>query len=331
MTKGPATIRDVAKAAGLSVASVSRVMNGHKNVHPQSRDKVLKAMADLGYSPNAAARSLSTAKSHAIGVVLPDLYGEFFGELVRGMDMAASANGYLLLLSNMHADLRQADQAMGAMRGRVDGLVVMAPQLSPDDLAKALPAGLPTVLVNSPASGQQHSLKIDNRGGTMLILRHLLAGGCKRIVHIAAMADNLDGAERCQAYREVMAQLAPDLPVRVIEGDFTEATAERLVSKLLADGEPFDGIYAANDMMALGALQALKAVGISVPGDVAVAGFDDVPLARYLGLTTVRADMVGIGERAIMRLLEEIEGNEPSPQIELFTPTLVPRTTTRAV
>ena len=165
MSKLPATIRDVARVSELSVASVSRVLNGHNNVHPDTRQKVLDAMQALGYSPNAAARSLSTAKAHAIGVVLPDLHGEFFSELMRGMDQAASKRGYMLLMSNMHADSLLAGQAMGAMRGRVDGLIVMAPQLSAQDLARTLPIGLPAVLINSPDDAGHHNLRIDNRGG----------------------------------------------------------------------------------------------------------------------------------------------------------------------
>lgn len=328
MAKPPATIRDVARVAGLSVASISRVLNGHNHVHPDTRQKVIEAMDALGYMPNAAARSLSTAKSHAIGVVLPDLHGEFFSELVRGMDKAASERGYLLLLSNMHADSALAGQAMGTMRGRVDGLIVMAPQILAQELARALPQGLPAVLINSPEDASHHNLRIDNRGGVMLIVRHLLANGRKRIVHLSGVPDNLDATERSQAYRDAMAALAPDLPVRVLEGDFSDASGERLVQQLLAEGTEFDAIFAANDMMALGALQALRTVGVPVPGQVAVAGFDDVPIARYLGLSTMRVDIAGIGDRAVARLVDELEGKASPASLERMTPALIARATT---
>lgn len=330
MPKSPATIRDVAKASALSVASVSRVLNGHNNVHPDTRKKVLDAMQALGYSPNAAARSLSTAKAHAIGVVLPDLHGEFFSELMRGMDQAASARGYMLLMSNMHADTTLAGQAMGAMRGRVDGLIVMAPQISRSDLATAIPLGLPAVLINSPDDAGHHNLRIDNRGGVMLMIRHLLARGCKRIVHLAGIRDNLDAAERTQAYRDALSALAPNMPACVLEGDFTDISGERLVRQLIANGTEFDAIFAANDMMALGALQALRTVGMEVPTQVAVAGFDDVPLARYLGLTTMRVDMVGLGQRAVSRLIAELDGLAAEPGLERHTPALIGRATTSA-
>ena len=328
MAKPAATIRDVARVAGLSVASISRVLNGHNHVHPDTRKKVLDAMNALGYVPNAAARSLSTAKSHAIGVVLPDMHGEFFSELIRGMDKAASERGYLLLLSTMHADSVLAGQAMGAMRGRVDGLIVMAPQLAAGDLARTLPASLPAVLVNSPEDAGHHNLRIDNRGGVMLMVRHLLANGRKNIVHLSGLLDNLDAMERAQAFRDALATLAPELPVRILEGDFSDESGERLVQKLLAEGMEFDAIFAANDMMALGALQALRTVGVRVPAQVAVAGFDDVPLARYLGLSTMRVDIAGIGERAVARLVDELEGISTTPAVERLTPALIARATT---
>jgi LacI family transcriptional regulator len=307
---------------------VSRALNGHDHVSPDTRRKVADATRALGYVPNAAARSLSTAKSQAIGVVLPDLHGEFFGELVRGMDKAANERGYLLLLSNMHADRAQASQAMGTMRGRVDGLIVMAPQLSAEELAEALPPGLPAVLVNSPVEAGLHSLRIDNRGGVMLMVRHLLARGARNIVHIAGLAGNLDAEERAAAYREAMASLAPELPVTVLQGDFTDDSGERLVQQLLAQGSEFDAVFAANDMMALGALQALRTIGVGVPEQVAIAGFDDVPLARYLGLSTLRVDIAGIGERAVARLVSELDGKAPPSTQEDYVPALMARATT---
>jgi len=330
MTKPTATIRDVARAAGLSVASISRVLNDHDHVRPGTRRKVIEAMNALGYVPNAAARSLSTAKSQAIGVILPDLHGEFFSELVRGMDRAASERGYLLLLSTMHADSRLAGQVMGTMRGRVDGLILMAPQFSSEELERTLPGGLPAVLINCAEQSVHHNLRIDNRGGVMLMVRHLLAGGRRNIVHLAGYAGNLDARERTQAFREAMAALAPELPARVVEGDFTDASGERLVQRLIAEGTEFDAVLAANDMMALGALLALQTVGVDVPSQVAVAGFDDVPMARYLGLSTVRVDMVKLGECAVARLVDELQGQSEPASLERLATSLVVRNTTRS-
>lgn len=326
MPKSAATIRDVAQVAQLSVASVSRALNSHGNVHPDTRARVLDAVALLGYVPNAAARSLSMARSHAIGVVLPDLHGEFFGELVRGIDAAASARGHLLLVSNMHANPALAREAMAAMRGRIDGLIVMAPGLTAAELEAALPPSLPAVLVNSPARPGRHGLRIDNVTGVTTMVEHLLAIGCRRIVHLAGMVENIDGAERRDAYRAAMQAQDGSLSATVLDGDFTDAAGERLVTELIASGAPFDAIFAANDMMALGALQALRAADRA---DVAVAGFDDIPLARFLDLTTMRADMAGIGAAAATRLLDELAGGTAERTVERIVPDLVVRASTR--
>ena len=161
-----ATIRDVARRAQVSVASVSRALNGFENVSEQTRARVADAVKELGYVPHAGARSLSLARSNAIGVVLPDLYGEFFSEIVRGMDREASRRGYLLLLSNLHGRKQQAALALQAMRGRVDGLLVMAPQLSEQELAQGLPARLPVLLINTRTQdGGRPSLHLDNAAG----------------------------------------------------------------------------------------------------------------------------------------------------------------------
>jgi LacI family transcriptional regulator len=324
------TIRDVAKLAGISVASVSRVLNGHSKVTPETRDKVLSAVNALGYSPNLAARSLSTSRTQAIGVVLPDMHGEFFSELLRGMDRAASERGYLLLLSNIHADALIAGQVLAALRGRVDGLVVMAPQLDEEVRESALPRNLPIVLVNSPGSHGRPTLRIDNAGGVAAMVKHLLESGRRRIVHLAGVAENIDAIERRQAYLDAMARLAPDLPVRVVQGNFDEASGEALVRTLLAEGLPVDAILAANDMMALGALQTLRNAGVAVPEQVAVSGFDDVPLARYLNLTTVAVDIAGLGARAVEVLISTLQ-DQPGPVATEFCETrLVVRATTCA-
>src|SRR5437868_1501120 len=158
-----ATIRDVAKRAQVSVASVSRALNGAENVSDAIKSRIADAVSELGYVPHAGARSLSLARTNAIGVVLPDLHGEFFSEIVRGMDREASRRGYLLLLSNLHGGGEQAASALRAMRGRVDGLIVMAPHLSESELSAALPRTLPAVLVNTRGdSGKHPAIHLDN-------------------------------------------------------------------------------------------------------------------------------------------------------------------------
>jgi LacI family transcriptional regulator len=321
-----ATIRDVARRAQVSVASVSRALNGLDNVSDKTRARVADAVRELGYVPHAGARSLSLARSNAIGVVLPDLHGEFFSEMVRGIDRGASRRGYLLLLSNLHAGSEQSTSALRAMRGRVDGLIVMAPHVGEEELARSLPDGIPAVLVNTRGENGEHAaIHLDNAAGVRAVVDHLVGGGRKRLVHIAGPADNVDAQERAEAFRKACS--ARGAECAIIRGDFTEESGVELMTSLLASGKIFDAIFAANDNMAIGAMQALSAAGIRVPHEVAVAGFDDIPLAKHLGLTTVRVRIAELGERAFERMITiladgNIGGNE------LHAPELIIRSTT---
>jgi LacI family transcriptional regulator len=322
-----ATIRDVARRAEVSVASVSRALNGLHNVRGETRERILAAAAELGYVPHAGARSLSLARAHAIGVVLPDLHGEFFSECVRGMDREASRLGYLLLLSNMHDDSEQAALALRTMRGRVDGLLVMAPHIPPEALERALPQALPVVLINSPGAAETRPMvRFDNAAGADAVVRHLVANGYRDIVHIAGPENNLDAQERAAGYRRAMAQHAPGVAPRIIAGDFHEEAGEAAARMILEGTMPCDAVFAANDMMAIGCLHKLRSAGKSVPGEIAVAGFDDVPLARFLELTTVRVRIAEIGARAVARLIDMLDGKGAGGP-ELYTPELVVRGT----
>lgn len=321
-----ATIRDVARRAQVSVASVSRALNGLENVSDKTRARVADAVRDLGYVPHAGARSLSLARSNAIGVVLPDLHGEFFSEIVRGMDREASRRGYLLLLSNLHSGSEQSTSALRAMRGRVDGLIVMAPHLGEEELAQALPDGIPAVLVNTRGeNGERAAIHLDNAAGVRAVVDHLVDGGRKRLVHIAGPADNVDAQERAEAFGNACA--ARGVACDIVRGAFTEESGFEVIAALLESGKKFDAVFAANDNMAIGAMQALNAAGVQVPDEVAVAGFDDIPLAKHLGLTTVRVRIAELGERAFERVIT-ILANGNIGGNELHAPELIIRSTT---
>lgn len=322
-----ATIRDVANRAQVSVASVSRVLNRLENVSDETRNRVTDAVRELGYVPHAGARSLSLAKTNAIGVVLPDFHGEFFSEIVRGMDREASKRGYMLLLSNVHAGSEQSANAMRAMRGRVDGLVILAPHLSEAELADAVPAGTPAVLINTRGdAGGYPGVRLDNAAGVEAVAEHLVSLGRKRIVHIAGAAGNIDAIERAQAFKAALEKRG--VAVETVQGDFAEESGEEAIDALLKAGRPFDGVFAGNDMMASGALQALKRANIRVPEDVAVVGFDDIPLAKHIGLSTVQVHIAELGQRALDRLLSILSGDGDPGGQELHKPELVIRSTT---
>ncbi len=325
---GEATIRDVARHAQVSIASVSRALNGLGNVRAETRERVIAAAAELGYVPHAGARSLSLARAHAIGVVLPDLHGEFFSEFVRGLDREASRRGYVMLLSVMHDDSEQAAMALRAMRGRVDGLVVMAPHLSEAMLRRALPTGLPALVIHGPrAITDLATVHLDNGTATDAMVAHLVATGRRRIVHIAGPEGNIDASERASAFRASIARHLPGVEPIILPGDFAEEGGQAVARAIVTGQIDSDAVFAANDMMAIGCLNGLRAAGIDVPGRVAVTGFDDIPLARYLGVTTMRVRIAELGEDAIRRVIDVLEGEGPDTRGELHQAELVVRAT----
>ena len=311
------TIRDVAKAAQVSVATVSRALNGHGNVADEVRQRVEAAARDLHYAPHAAARSLSSRRAQAIGAILPQLHGEFFSELVRGIDHVARAHGQHLLLSSYHGHRDEQATAMRAMRGRVDGLLVMSPYVASAETGDAPVAGLPTVLVNSQDAGDAAlALRVANYEGAQAMVEHLVACGYRRIAFVAGPEDNYDAYQRLAGYEDALARLLPDARAWVVPGAFDEASGHGAAQLLLAAAERPDAVFAANDMMALGCLFAFSQAGIEVPRHIALAGFDDIPLAGVMHprLTTMRVDIFELGMRAARMLLARLDGiDEPPP------------------
>ena len=322
------TIKDVARRANVSVATVSRALNGHQNVADEVRKRVLSVADQMRYSPHHAARSLSSRRTQTIGVVLPDLYGEFFSELVRGIDQVAREQGLHLLVSSYHGHPQEQGAALRAMRGRVDGLLLMSPFVDDmDSLAGDLPSSMPTVLMNTAlADSDRPSIGVDNHGGAKAMMRHLLDAGHRRIAFIAGPEDNFDANERLRGYRDALAERG--IEPWVLPGDFDEASGHRAGQALLAVAQRPDAVFAANDMMALGCLFALNQGGVRVPGDIALAGFDDIPLSRYVhpALTTMRVEIAELGARAIRRLLEaQAADPHTHPERLLLEPRLVVR------
>ena len=299
------TIKDVAREAGVSVASVSRALNGNGGVTAETEQRIRAVAAKLRYVPHSAARSLITRRTHTIGALLPDLYGEFFSELIRGIDLAARAHGLHLLVSSSHDGADEAATALRAMRGRVDGMLILSSRADLAFLHANLPEGLPTVLLNSAVRSPHYSvLNIDNEGGARAMVRHLVDAGHRQIAFITGPDGNFDAAQREHGYRAAMAELAPGTPVRVVAGEFTEESGYRAGRELLTTGTRPQAVFAGNDMMAIGCLYAFQEAGLDVPRDVALAGFDDIPIARYVtpALTTVRVRIVDLGRSALERL-----------------------------
>lgn len=310
MTRTAVTIRDVAREAGVSMATVSRVLNGSGPVHERTAQRVWEAANSLRYVPNQAARSLITRETGTIGVVLPDLYGEFFSEVIRGIDQRAQRDGFHVLVSGSHDAWDEIAAALRAMHRRVDGVIIMSPDIEAEALTATLPAGLPAVLLNCAVHGRGiPAINIDNRGGAGAMVRHLVSLGRRRVVFMRGPDRNHDAAERLSGYHEAMEQAGLE-PLPGQGGDFTEAGGYEAVQPLLKNGARanVDAVFAANDSMAVGALSAFRRAGVRVPDDVAVVGFDDIPIAAYLSppLTSVQVPIAELGTRAVEALLRSV-------------------------
>jgi LacI family transcriptional regulator len=305
------TIKEVARAAGVSVATVSRVVNDKGPVRDATRRRIRRLVERLRYVPHGAARSLILRKTHTLAVLLPDLFGEFFSELLRGMDLAARRRGYHLLVSGFHGDRAETRAMLGAIRGRVDGLIALSPDLAAAAFRKSLPGGFPVVLLNCDSGKTGYaSIRVDNRGGALAMTRHLLGLGHRRLAFIRGPAGNHDAAERLRGFREALAPRAGTRGAEV-PGDFREEAGYAAAKKLLRARARPTAVFAANDAMAIGLLSAFRERRVRVPEDVALAGFDDIPIARFITppLTTVRVPIAELGARATARLLHALGAN----------------------
>ena len=320
------TIRDVARAANVSVATVSRAFSGRDTVTAHTRDHVLQIAEKLDFVPHAGAQSLSLQRTDTIGVILPDLHGEYFSELIRGLDLGARGARQNLLLSASHGDISEAIAALRSMRSRVDGLVVMAPFADGALIGDALNDAVPLVLLNSPRSGSHAAFGVDNHAGALAVARHLLAAGHRKIAFIGGPPSNLEAQERLRGFRDAHGEARLE-PGPVLRGNFREESGFAAATLLLLRGELPDAIFAANDAMALGCLHALKNADVSVPGDVALAGFDDIPVARFLDppLTTAGVPIAEMGREAIQHCVKLVRGEQARPVRKLFEPALAVR------
>jgi LacI family transcriptional regulator len=322
------TIRDVAAQAGVSVATVSRVFNRKGPIRDETYQRVIEVAEALHYVPHAAARSLSLRSTATIGVVLPELHGEFFSEVIRGIDVASRQHGYHVLLSGSHSDSEEMRAVVQAVRGRVDGLIVMSPDLEPSALLTDLPAGVPVVMLNSRVAGRP-CITIDNAHGAREVTAHLIGLGHRRIAFICGPPQNADAEQRRRGYRTALRAAGLDGEKNLeLAGNFTEESGYEVGRTILGLRSRPTAIFASNDAMAIGALSALRDSGLRVPEDVALVGFDDIPIARYLAppLTTVKVPIAELGRRGFEMLMTASNGHEDANKpVKLDTQLVVRR------
>jgi DNA-binding LacI/PurR family transcriptional regulator len=332
-----ATIYEVAQQAGVSTATVSRAINGKVPVAALTRRRIESAIRALGYEPNHVARSLVTATTDTIAIVLPDITNPFFPDLVKGIQLFADERRYTVLLLNTGADPAREEHSLLALRRkRVDGVILVGMAMKGDRIVRALGGDVPVVVLDRSISGLDATLvALDNAEGARLATQHLIDLGHKAIAHITGSEGLPLVAQRLGGYRKTLraAGIRPE-PDLVVAGDFTEDSGYRATDRLLAGGACFTAIFAANDLTAIGAMAALKAQGLSVPDDVSVVGFDAIHLSGYSTppLTTVRQPAYEMGRRAAELLIDSIRATSvDKPTKVLFKPELIVRQSAASV
>ncbi len=333
LPSGPAKIADVAARAGVGVATVSRVLNGHSNVKPATRDRVLEAIRQLNYRPSSVARNLSLRRTMVVAAVLPFLTNPAPVERVRGIVAALSGSPYDLMLFDVETEERQRRAFELLDRGdRCDGILIVS-TLPPDvEVERLRAAGLPGVLVDAfhPALP---SVVVDDYAGGEMATRHLIELGHRRIALIGdkpVESFRFDWSrDRTRGYERALAQAGIELrPDYLREGTQRVSVARSIAIELLSLPEPPTAIFAASDTQALGVLDAARTLELKVPEQLSVVGFDDVAVATYVGLTTVRQPLFESGRRGGELLLQRLSGELLEPRAEQLQLELVVRSTT---
>ncbi len=320
---------DVARLAGVSHQTVSRVLNGNPQVHPETRERVLKAVAALNYRPNAMARGLVSRRSRMLGVVSFDtiLFGP--ASTLLGIERAARAAGYGVSIATLERVDRQSVllAANNLADQGVDGIIIIAPQMAAAAALHSLPPGIAAVAVESGQDSGLPSVSVDQILGARLAVQHLLDLGHKTVWHIAGPTDWLEARDRVNGWRQTLTDAGTPIPP-MIAGDWS-AQSGYAAGVALAGQSDVTAVFAGNDQMALGLLRALHERGLRVPEDISVVGFDDIPEAGFLlpPLTTIRQDFDEVGRRSMATLLQLLSSATTSFAAPV-APTLVQRSST---
>ena len=326
------TIKEVSKHANVSVATVSRVLNGNKWVSEATKSKVLAAMEELGYRPNSFAKALATNRSNTIGMIVGELCG-FYGDMMHAAESQVRARGKHLIITSGHDTAETEKDAINfLMERQVDALLLHVDALTDDDLIKLMEStDIPVILINRFVPEMaEHCISLDNEMGGYLATQHLIELGHKAIACITGPLFKADARARLTGYRLALEQAGLIFnEALVIESDFKENGGQAAVDKLRRRDQPFTAVVAQNDHMAIGAMNALKQLGIEIGADVSVVGYDNMIMSRYTApsLTTVNIPVAQFGQQAAELALNRIEAKD-QPVTRHFKPELIVRSST---
>ncbi|CAM2918418.1 LacI family DNA-binding transcriptional regulator [Vibrio mytili] len=324
-----ATIKDVSEHAGVSQATVSRVINGTSRVSHDKKLKVEKAIKELGYRPNSIAQALASSRTGSVGIVVPELGGPFYSGILHSLEEHLRRFGYHAVVTAGSNNEKEQREAVEFLLGRkVDALILHVQSLSDDYLINLESQGVPVVLLNRFIPEMSRScIDIDNEFGGKLATQYLLKMGHTEIACITGPLDKSDARGRLQGYRKALEEAGLEYnEVLVSEAGFTEETGVSATQKLLKRDCQFTAIFASNDHMAFGAFEVLREVGYSIPDDVSLVGFDDIIFARYLtpSLTTINFPIEQMSIEAVQLILQKLKKTKPDVNFKL-SPALVVR------
>ncbi len=317
------TITDVAQLAGVSIATVSRVLNASTPVVEETAQRVRTAVDELQFVPRTAARMLASRKTNTIGLLFSEIRGAFFAHLLHGIESQLRAAGYELLIYSTQSDHPIKRKPLG--EHNTDGLLVFTASLEKEELRRLNKINFPLVLMHqTPPEGMNIPvITIENKDGAELLVSHLIEKhGRRRIVFLQGPEGHEDSQWRERGYRDALESHGiPFDPELVVSGEFDEEQAFAAMQKLLLDGIDFDAVFSGDDDAAIGVYRALKMTNRIIPDDVAVVGFDDVQFSRYISpaLTTVRAPIEEVGREAVRQLIRLLNGEQAQSLVLMRT------------
>jgi DNA-binding LacI/PurR family transcriptional regulator len=329
----PATIRDVARRAGVGVGTVSRVLNNSPSVREATRQKVLGAIAQLDYSPSPTARRLSLRKTLTLAVIVPFFTRPSYVERLRGVEAVIADSEYDLILFNVETPHKR-DQVFRdvARRERVDGLMIVSLSPNDEDVDRFLRAEVPTVLIDAHHPRLSRAI-VDDEAGGRIATQHLISLGHRRIGYLSDLLENpfnfVSSHNRYTGYRQALDEA--DIPFWAEyhqQGEHGRHQACEMAHTLLGLTEPPTAIFAASDIQAMGVLEAAQDLGLVVPQDLSIIGYDDIEIAEYLGLTTMHQRLFESGQEAVRLLLDIIDNPSTEPVRSVLLPELIVRNTT---
>lgn len=326
MIKKRVSIKDIAEIAGVSHPTVSRALRGEGRMSQATRDKIVAVATELGYTPSLIARGLVMQRSFCIGLLVPTFVNLFNSAVAQGIELEARKQGYSLFLACTDADPNREIDVVRSFLGRqVDGIIAVSGYVSNEYAEISTETGIPIVLVNvNTDNSRVHAINHDDYGGAQQIVEHLIERGYQRIAYIGASAESRTHGERRRAWYDSLtaAKLSTDFEVDSVYGDIQSGgtACQALFAQTRAKSERPDAICCFNDMTAVGAMSTLRTMGIEIPQDVAITGFDDIELASVTDppLTTVRQPLQAMGEKAVTMLLDLMNSDTPKPEFPIL-------------